>query len=932
MPDQPDDRVRFGVFEADLRGVELRKQGRPVKIQSQPFQILSILLENPGELVSREDLRQRLWPADTFVDFDRSLNKAMNKLRTALGDSADNPRFIETVPRHGYRFIAPVSVDGNASRDLQTFQTTPSPGAARHPLPQGGEGKFPFGLSAALPRGAAGFSFRPRLWRTTALILAGAFAVSVAALVRMRVALHGSLESIASRRSVAVLGFRNLSGRRDEEWLATALPDWLTTELAAGDQLRAVPQQSVERTMSELALPEGVGLAKDSLARIRKNLGADEAIAGSYAILGKEPNGEIRLDLDLQNTATGEILSTVTETGTEADLFDLVSRAGAQLRASLGARAVTAEEAAQVRATLPSNQDAVRFYSEGLAKLRVFDALGARDTLREAVEADPDNALAHSALAAAWAALGYDRKAEEEAGNAVRLSSGLARDQRLLIEARYCEVSAQWRKAATVYRTLYSFSPDNLDYGLALAADQTREGNGRAAMATIQLLRRLPLASRNDPRIDLCEGNAAESLGDFKHVAVAAAAAAAKAQAAGASLLLARALNIWAWAYMNQGDLAAASQRSTRAEKLFVTAGDLAGAANSATLGAIAAQQHGDLQGARRMFAQGLALYERIGDWDGVATEHNNLGVVLDGAADLPLARKEFEQSLATYRELGHRDGVALTESNLAGISLELGDPLQAEKEYRQSLRICRELGNRSKAAGDLAGLGRALRAEGKLKDASSYLTQAIEIYNAIGDRESASSTRVDMANLLLEQRQAARAGSLARSAAEEFRRENVPGNESLACAVLARAFLEQGRISEARSVMERAQALPEASRNPSVALYLALTAARIDSASGDSVDTANAITSLRGVVSEAAKSGFVISDLEARLALSRIEISSGDAASARAGLEALQRDAADRGLGLIARKAAAMLISNPGSSSSPPSQLLRKPAGSSSI
>src|SRR5580704_14168054 len=100
----------FGVFEADLRAAELRKHGIRIKLQEQPFQILSLLLEHPGEVVTREELRRKLWPAHTFVDFDRSLNKAMTKLRAALGDSADSPRYVETIPRHGYRFLAPVHV------------------------------------------------------------------------------------------------------------------------------------------------------------------------------------------------------------------------------------------------------------------------------------------------------------------------------------------------------------------------------------------------------------------------------------------------------------------------------------------------------------------------------------------------------------------------------------------------------------------------------------------------------------------------------------------------------------------------------------------------------------------------------------------------------------------------------------------------------
>src|SRR5437763_12842185 len=100
--------VRFGIYEADLTAGELRRNGLKVKLQGKPFEIMTILLEHAGEVVSREQLHKRLWPADTFVDFDHGLNNAINKLRFALGDSADNPRFIATAGRRGYRFIAPM--------------------------------------------------------------------------------------------------------------------------------------------------------------------------------------------------------------------------------------------------------------------------------------------------------------------------------------------------------------------------------------------------------------------------------------------------------------------------------------------------------------------------------------------------------------------------------------------------------------------------------------------------------------------------------------------------------------------------------------------------------------------------------------------------------------------------------------------------------
>src|ERR1700727_2231887 len=112
MPEdhQPDGQLRFGVFEVDLRAGELHKHGLRVRLQDQPFQVLSILLEHPGAVVTREELQKKLWPADTFVDFDHGLNKAISKIREALNDSAENPRFIETLARRGYRFLAEVKV------------------------------------------------------------------------------------------------------------------------------------------------------------------------------------------------------------------------------------------------------------------------------------------------------------------------------------------------------------------------------------------------------------------------------------------------------------------------------------------------------------------------------------------------------------------------------------------------------------------------------------------------------------------------------------------------------------------------------------------------------------------------------------------------------------------------------------------------------
>src|SRR5438445_2793873 len=123
--------VGFGVFEADLVARELRKNGVRVKLQDQPFQVLTILLQRAGEVIPREELRQEVWTADTFVDFDNGLNTAINKIREALGDSADSPRFIETLPRRGYRFIAPVTGEDGTTRGAAAGVSAPWPPSSR---------------------------------------------------------------------------------------------------------------------------------------------------------------------------------------------------------------------------------------------------------------------------------------------------------------------------------------------------------------------------------------------------------------------------------------------------------------------------------------------------------------------------------------------------------------------------------------------------------------------------------------------------------------------------------------------------------------------------------------------------------------------------------------------------------------------------------
>jgi len=895
----------FGVFEVDLRAAELRKHGVRIKLQEQPFQILSLLLEHPGEVVTRDELREELWPAHTFVDFDRSLNKAMTKLRAALGDCADSPRYVETIPRHGYRFLAPV---------YQPQSEFAHERAAGRELPQD---HFPGnGKSAARNGYQRPFRVLDLLTRTTTRRFYGSAAalviITAAIIFAIRVfkpvPLSGSSSVVNPRRSVAVLGFTNLSGDPHEAWLSTAFSDWLTTELTAGEQVRAVPAESIARMKMELPMPDVDGLGPESLIRIRRNLGTDYVIAGSYAMLGGKREGQIRLDLRLQDTQTGETVGAISEAGTEAHLLDLVSRAGKHLREKLGVRAVTREEAAEVAIALPTKSETARLYSEGLAKLRSFDVLRARDLLQKAIAVEPSYALSHAALATAWGQLGYDENAKTEAKKAFDLSSNLPRAERLLVEARYHETSRDWEKAAGIYRALFEFFPDNLEYGLALANAEYKANEWKDALNTIAVLRKLAAPLCDDPRIDFVEEDASRSLGDTKTSEAALAKAAEKSQAAGASLLLAKARLAQAWLFENLGRFSEVESPVREAKQLYTAANDRAGAAEATTIGAIALKNKGDYLGAKKAYEEVLALYRQIGNRTGQAGENDNIGDILVYLGDLEGARRGYEAAFSIYHEVGDQNGEALAENGLGDVYLALGNHQKAKEIYQSSVEICGRIGNPAREADALSGLGRIHRLEGDPEQALRDLTQARKKFEEIGDKTEVGRVDLYLAELFLDKGNDDEAAVSARRAAEVYEANKTPGGEAAANLLLARTLLANGRVSEAREKVDQAARVASETHDRELALSAAVASARVRASSREPKDVREALAILRNLVSTAGGSTFAEQFYEARLALGEIELKSADKTVGRSDLEALQKEASSQGFQLIAQKAAAVL------------------------
>ena len=580
------DFYRFGEYELKVRTRTVLYRGTAVPFEPKTFEVLLCLVANAGRVVTKEELLKAVWP-DSFVE-ESNLTQHVFRLRKALRPQEGDEQYIVTVPGQGYQFSAEVKspalpatiVPGTLEaqeeivvqriRERSTVVTEEVVHQSPDKLaPASGPRRIVTVWSAiaiALALAALGIWG----WRATHHSTSGA-STSAASAPLAR----------ATRRSIAVLGFRNLSGRPEEGWLSTAIAEMLSTELVAGEKLRLVSGEDVARTKLDLPLADTDTLSRNTLARLHKVLDSDWIVLGSYTALVGQPGTRIRLDVHLQDTSAGETIADVAVVGSEADLFDLVSQAGSELRKKLGVEAVSPVEAVSVRAASPSNREAARLYSEGLARLRVFDALAARDLLEGAITADPKYSLAHSALAEAWSRLGYDKRAQEEARQAYDLAANLSREERFVVEGRYRDIDHEYDKAIEIYRSLFVLFPDNLDYGLKLAAVQVRGGKGHDALATVESLRKLMPPASELPLIDLQEAAAWEEMGDFKHQEQPLARAVESARAQGSRLILAEARDhqCWLFTYLAQPQNAVAACREAR--DIYAAAGDGNGEANS---------------------------------------------------------------------------------------------------------------------------------------------------------------------------------------------------------------------------------------------------------------------------------------------------------------------------------------------------------------
>ena len=379
---QPSRRLSFDEFEVDLRSGEVWERGNRLRLQDQPFQVLRALLERRGEIVTRDELKQTLWPADTFVDFDDGLNTAVRKIRDVLGDSAEKPRYIETIPRRGYRFMGSLS-------DLRPAVLS-SPAEESNDSPAREFSRAALSAPVVLPAPAQLLSIRWRLLLTAA----GALALFATALLlyRGRSAKETSQPRI---KSLAVLPLKNLSADPAQEYLADGMTEALIGRLAGIHDLRVISRTSVMQYKdSKKALPE-----------IAKTLGADAIVEGSVIREGNR----IRVHAQLIRAATDEHFWSETYDRELRDVLSLQSDV-AQSIAQKVEVTITGEERARLTAARPIAPEVYENYLKGRSIIdKSYSRSGLEESIgyfEEATKRDPTFAPAYVGLADAYDRLG----------------------------------------------------------------------------------------------------------------------------------------------------------------------------------------------------------------------------------------------------------------------------------------------------------------------------------------------------------------------------------------------------------------------------------------------------------------------------------------------------------------------------------------------
>jgi len=446
--------VRFGTYEISLYSGELRKAGVRIRVQQQPLRLLETLLERPGEVVTREELRSRIWPNESFGDFDQAVNVAIAKLRGALGDSADNPRYIETLPRRGYRFIADVAVVNRPANKLELVPEVAASGTEdRAPLEVAGKAARPKRLRWRHP------------WKALGLVLVLVLLVLMVGIFRWRSRRPANVLSSRPVRSLAVLPLENLSSD-SQDYFADGMTDELITDLAQISALRVISRTSV--------MPyKGV---RKPLPQIARELSVDAVVEGTVLRSGKR----VRITAQLIQAPADKHLWAQSYEGDVRDTLALqkkVARAIAdEIRINL-----TPQEAAVLQNVKAVNPEAYEDYLKGRYfwnKRTADDLKKATYYFNQAIESDPNYPLPHTGLADIYQLSDRPQLAREEVQKALKLDDHLAAAHNSLARLLYL-FNRDWEGADTEFKRAleldHNYAPAHHWYSMYLALEGRKE-------------------------------------------------------------------------------------------------------------------------------------------------------------------------------------------------------------------------------------------------------------------------------------------------------------------------------------------------------------------------------------------------------------------------------------------------------------------------
>jgi TolB-like protein/DNA-binding winged helix-turn-helix (wHTH) protein/Flp pilus assembly protein TadD len=446
--------VQFGTYEIAFQSGELRKAGVRIRVQQQPLKLLEILLERPGEVVTREELRSRIWPNESFGDFDQAVNVSIAKLRGALGDSADNPRYIETLPRRGYRFIADVAVVNRPTNKLELMpEVASSETEERAPLEVAAKPVRP----KRLPWQRAG--------KTVGLMMVLVLLILTVWIFRWRSRLPANILSSSPVRSLAVLPLENLSSN-SEDYFADGMTDELITDLAQISALRVISRTSV-------MLYKGV---HKPLPQIAQELNVDAVVEGTVLRSGKQ----VRITAQLIRAPADEHLWAQSYEGSVLDTLALqrkVARAIAeQIRITL-----TPQEEAVLEKVKVINPEAYDDYLKGryFWNKRTADGLKkASYYFNQAIESDPDYSSPHAGLADIYQLSDDPLRAREEVKKALDLDDQLAEAHNSLARLLY-RFNRDWEGADREFKRAleldHNYAPAHHWYSMYLAVEGRKE-------------------------------------------------------------------------------------------------------------------------------------------------------------------------------------------------------------------------------------------------------------------------------------------------------------------------------------------------------------------------------------------------------------------------------------------------------------------------